>query len=191
MGSNNPLITRTTIGIAALALVSPSLFTACTEAPVEPSASSSATTTIQESPEESADVQELKSVYESFDPAQLTELTKQRHEESSDSNLVFVTEGLIEPDSELSVPKIPGANKKSLLVSYMCRSSAEQDARWRVDFRADSKPLESGVQSGSCNANSLEMFITRTLTPAKLPEALEATGNVELAVSIFEIEETS
>lgn len=190
MGSSNSLGTRGKVGVVALALISPLIFTACTEAPVEPSASNSATTATQKSSEDSAEIQEVKSVYEAFDPARLTELTKKRIAESSGSKLIFVTDGLIEPDGELSIPKISGAKNKSLLVAYMCRSSVEAGTLWRVDFSADSEPLNTGIQSESCTENSVEMFTTRSLTPAELPDALEATGKIELAVSIFEIEET-
>lgn len=189
MGSNNSLSTRSKVGVTVLALVSPLFFTACTETPVEPSASNPSTTATQESSDESAEIEEVKSVYKAFDPAQLTELTEKRNAESSGSKLMFVTQGLIEPDSELSIPTIEGGNKKSLLVSYMCRSSVEEGTLWRVDFTADSEPLNSGIQSESCTENSVEMFTTRTLSPAELPDALEAVGQVELAVSIFEIEE--
>lgn len=192
MKPNNPLGARSKAGVAALVLVSPLLFTACTETPAESSASPSAATATaaQESPEKAAQIKEVQSVYESFDPARLTELTKKRNDESSDPEIIFVTQGLIEPDSELSIPKISGENKKSLLVSYMCRASDEKGDLWRVDFSADSEPLKSGIQSDSCTKNSVEMFTTRVLSPTELPDALEVTGKVELAVSIFEIEET-
>lgn len=190
MGTNNSLGTRSKVGVAVLALVSPLLFTACTEAPTEPSASTSPATATQENTEKSVEIEEVKSVYESFDPTRLTELTKKRNEESSGPELIFVTQGLIESDGELSIPKISGDNKKSLLVSYMCRSSGEEGTLWRVDFSADSKSLNSGIRSESCTKNSVEMFTTRTLSPTELPDALKATGKVELAVSVFEIEET-
>lgn len=189
MGPNN-LLRSTKLGAVTLALLSPLLFAACTEVPVEPSAGNSETPMPQERSEEQAEMQEAKSVYEAFNPARLTKLTEKRIAESSDSKLIFVAEGLIKPNSELSIPKITTENEKSLLVSYMCRSSADEGAPWRVDFRADSEPLNTGVESGSCTTDSVEMFITRELSPAELPEALEATGKVELAVSIFEIEES-
>lgn len=190
MKPDSSLGTRSKAGVAALVLVSPILFTACTEAPAEPSANTSAATATQESPEKAAAIKEVQSVYESFDPARLTELTKKRNDESSDPELTLVTQGLIEPDGELSIPRISGKNKKSLLVSYMCRTPDEKGNPWRVDFSADSEPLKSGIQSDSCTKNSVEMFTTRVLSPTELPDALDVTGRVELAVSIFEIEET-
>ncbi|NQD42760.1 hypothetical protein [Glutamicibacter halophytocola] len=189
MVSSKSLGARSTMGLVALVLVSPLLFAACMQSPAEPSASDSSTPAILESSGGSAAIEEVNAVYKSFDPARLTKLTEKRNEESAGSKLTLVTEGLIEPDGDLSLPKVEGESKKSLLVSYMCRSSVEEGTLWRVDFTADSEPLNTGIESESCTENSVEMFTTRELSPAELPDALNAEGQIEIAVSIFEIEE--
>lgn len=175
---------------ASLSLGSLLFLTGCTSTDPQLPVISTEAPEAQESADESAEVKEVREAYEAFDPSLLTGLTEKRNEETSGPQMTFLTQGVIEPNSGIDIPKISEETKKSLLVSYMCRSSkAEPGVRWGVDFSADSELLKSGIQSESCTENSVEMFTTRALSPAESPDTLEVDGDVELVVSIFEIEE--
>ncbi|WP_418908847.1 hypothetical protein [Glutamicibacter endophyticus] len=185
MESRLSLLVGTKAVYTALACALPLFLVACTATPADPSVNSS---TSNGTPGSSDGFSEAQAVYEAFDPARLTEFTEKRNEESSAANLVFVAQGLLGPDRALSIPKTQGADGKSLLVSYICRSSGEPGTTWGVDFSIDSEPLRSGIQSEACTENSVEMFTTRALSPTEWPDTLGSLGHVELAVSVFEVE---
>lgn len=185
MRSMLSLRTGAKAGSMALACALPLFLVACADSPADPLVNSS---TSNGTPGSSDGFSEVQAVYEAFDPSRLTEFTEKRNEESSAANLVFVAQGLLGPDRALIIPTTQGVDGKSLLVSYICRSSGKPGTRWGVDFTIDSEPLHSGIQSEACTENSVEMFTTRALSPTEWPDTLESLGHVELAVSVFEVE---
>lgn len=163
--------------------------TGCTAADTPQDASSSETPATQASSNTLPGSEDVNAAYAAFDPALLTALTEKRNEETRQQSLHLVAEGTLNSEAGLEIPHSGGVQDRALLVAYMCRTEqGVSSVAWKLDFAREAIPLNSGIHSENCTENSVEIFSTSPLGTDAYPTTLEATGDAEFAVSIFEIE---